>query len=304
MLHDGWIGYTFGTTETRLGVVQVPFGITPYASHNWFFDIGYYIGLEDDYDMGVKVLPAKFGGWDLQLAFFKNDEGSYTGDSIDSARYSYDVVHTDADELGYAGVEDPRTNEETNQLNLRLTRTLGGGERSTELGLSGQYGGIYNSTTREMGEHWAAALHLSGDYGRWNLMLQAAGFGHELKNPAGVDDRFVVMGAYDAPYKVAADGTLLVANLAYAQPVSWEALDTVTYYNDFSMIAKDEAGWEDSFLNVLGLSLSGGPLFVYVDAAMGKNHPWIGSDYGIALAEGNPQADWEVRFNVNVGYYF
>jgi hypothetical protein len=47
-----------------------------------------------------------------------------------------------------------------------------------------------------------------------------------------------------------------------------------------------------------------GRLLTYVDFAFGKNQPWIGPNYGAALAEGDPAADWELRFNINIGYYF
>jgi len=52
---QGWFGYDF-TPENNLqiGLIQVPFGITQYNSHNWFFSINYYVGMEDDHDMGVK----------------------------------------------------------------------------------------------------------------------------------------------------------------------------------------------------------------------------------------------------------
>jgi len=208
MLHHGYVGHTFSDgTELQIGLTRKPFGLLPYASHNWFFDITYYLGMEDDYDLGVKVLlPWKTV--DLQLAFYKNGGGSFTGDSIDSARYSYDVVHTDENELGYAGVFGPRTNREVNQFNGRIAHTWSHDKaNTTEVGLSAEYGGLYNSTTRETGDHWAAALHLNGNYGRFNVMVEALAYAFEPEMPAGEDDSFIVMGAYDAPYKVAAEGS-------------------------------------------------------------------------------------------------
>ena len=51
-----------------------------------FFNQGYYIGLEDDYDLGAKLtLDRK--PYTLQFAYYLRDEGNYYGDSIDSARY-------------------------------------------------------------------------------------------------------------------------------------------------------------------------------------------------------------------------
>jgi hypothetical protein len=305
MLHHGYVGHTFSDgTELQIGLTRKPFGLLPYASHNWFFDITYYLGMEDDYDLGVKVLlPWKTV--DLQLAFYKNGGGSFTGDSIDSARYSYDVVHTDENELGYAGVFGPRTNREVNQFNGRIAHTWSHDKaNTTEVGLSAEYGGLYNSTTRETGDHWAAALHLNGNYGRFNVMVEALAYAFEPEMPAGEDDSFIVMGAYDAPYKVAAEGSVFIANIAYTLPVGSKLVDSLTFYNDFSTVRKTDRSFADSFQNVIGVLIASGKLFTYVDAAFGKNQPWIGPNYGRALAEGDPEAGWELRFNINIGYYF
>src|SRR5690554_1186314 len=51
MLKQGWFGYEFSQKdELHLGLTQVPFGIQVYNSNNWFFNLSYYVGLEDDYD--------------------------------------------------------------------------------------------------------------------------------------------------------------------------------------------------------------------------------------------------------------
>ena len=92
VIHHGWIGYDFSDTwQGQFGITKVPFGILPFASHSWWFGIPYYIGLEDDYDMGVKFVREK-APWNLQLAFFKNGEW---GDAGDTERYSFDVVKAD-----------------------------------------------------------------------------------------------------------------------------------------------------------------------------------------------------------------
>ena len=46
MLKYGWIGYQFNDkSQMQLGLTGVPFGIQPIASHNFFLQIAYYIGL-------------------------------------------------------------------------------------------------------------------------------------------------------------------------------------------------------------------------------------------------------------------
>ncbi len=305
MVHHGYVAWVPDDRfQLQAGVSQVPFGILPYASHNWFFDIGYYLGLEDDYDLGVKGVYSK-DNWDAALAFYKNSEGSYTGNSLASARYSYDVVPISAGALSYAGFDGSRSNQETNQVTGRLAYTIDHQDLgSTEIGVSGTYGGLYNGVTMDTGNHSAAAAHLNGNYGQFNLMLEGIHYKYDPRNPEGEDNRFVIMGAYDAPYMVAAEGNVILANLSYAVPVAWGPISSLTFYDDYSVLSKTESSYEDSQQNVLGVLVAGSGMYTYVDFAMGKNQPWLGPDYGGALAAGNPDADWENRFNVNLGYYF
>src|SRR5690606_35014412 len=80
--------------QVHRGITQVPFGNWPYNSHNWFFSTNYYIGLEDDHDLGLLFKRRLADNWQLDLGFFKNDElggvDGYVGSRAD--RYSYDVV--------------------------------------------------------------------------------------------------------------------------------------------------------------------------------------------------------------------
>lgn len=305
MLKQGWVGWKPADwIDIQVGVNQVPFGIQQYASHSWWFDIGYYLGFEDDHDLGVKGV-FDLGDIDLHLAFYKNDEGHYTGDSVASARYSYDVVPAAAGALGYAGFDGAASNSETNQFNLKATYTLGHGDLGqTEIGLSGQFGQLYNSATEEFGSHYAGAAHVVGDYGPVNVQLMGIYYDHAPENAEGEDDRFVVMGAYDFPYKVAAEGIIVHANIAYTLGIDDSVVKSLTFYNDFSMLMKSEEDYEDTQMNVLGMLLATTHIYTYFDLAMGKNHPWLGGNYGNALAEGDPEAEWEMRFNINLGYYF
>ena len=94
MLKYGWIGYQFNDkSQMQLGLTGVPFGIQPIASHNFFLQIAYYIGLEDDSDMGIKYLY-QGDTWDFTFAFFKNaDELLFGSDNETSDdRYGYDVA--------------------------------------------------------------------------------------------------------------------------------------------------------------------------------------------------------------------
>ena len=304
MVHHGYVGWDYNEkSDVLLGVSQVPFGITPYASHNWFFDVGYYVGLEDDYDLGVQH-RTRGDNWDLKLAFFKNSEGQGTGNSMSSARYSYDVV---SEPMASGGGTYTRMNEETNQFNARYAYTMDNGDGgSTEIGLSGQYGMLYNHANGETGNHTAYAAHAVGNYGKWNIMASYMGYKYdaELAEDDPFGTAYTLYGAYDAPYWIASEGQIGLFNVAYASGWDFGPFESLTFYNDFSTLMKAEDGFEDTMQNVLGFSGAAGPLYCYFDFAMGKNHPWLGGAWTTGLAQGDPDADWEYRFNMNFGYYF
>lgn len=294
-LHHAWIGYTFtDSDQVQLGVHQVPFGILPYASHNWFFQLPYYLGFEDDNDLGIKYIWSQ-GAWNWQLAYYVMDEGQGLGKSEDSARYSYDVVN----ESGLSA------NEERHQFNGRVAHTFTHAEALlTELGLSVQYGLIPNEITNGTGSNYAVAAHLNGRYGRWGVKLETLRYDYDLENPRGEDDRIVVLGAYDFPYNVAAEGTILAAGISYRLPIEWMLVTAITFYNDASMLVKDEDEFRNTFQEVVGMSIHAAPFLIYLDVASGLHHPWLGPSFLDGLAAGDQNKNWHTRFNANVGLYF
>ena len=117
-------------------------------------------------------------------------------------RYSYDVVIVDEQDFPDLGNQN---NEETNQFNVRIAYAIDHGDfGKTELGVSGQWGQLYNDITDDNGDHWAAAVHLSGFYGPFNLMLEAARYEYDPENPPGTSNDTIVMGAFADAFPVAA----------------------------------------------------------------------------------------------------
>lgn len=284
VLHHGWIGDKFDDeSQLHLGVSQVPFGIQPYASHNFWFGLPYYLGLEDDYDTGLKYLTKK-GPWDIQLAFYKNEEFGSSG----ATRYSFDLV---TDEDGAS------RNQETNQFNARVAYKLQHDQDNySEIGLSGQWGQMYNLDTTDKGDHSALALHLDGHYGKWNAQLEAGYMAHNPENAVGVSDDQVRFGGFGASALIPSKGSFLVANIARSFPVSWGPVSDVTCYNDYSRFMPEEDVFKDSQLNTTGCAITAGPVYAYFDWIMGKN-----ASYAFA---GPNTDDWEKRLNINIGYYF
>jgi hypothetical protein len=286
-IHHGWIGYKFNdNSQLQAGITKVPFGLLPYAAHNYWFGVPYYVGLADNYDTGIKYLRTS-GPWDLRLAFFKNGE---LGDSSNLDRYSFDVVSV-----------GPGRNEQTNQFNARLAYTFGRDTScSNEVGTSLLRGSLYNLDTGKNGSHWAAAAHLDSRCGRWNVQLEAARYHFSPRNPAGVSNRTVRLGAFATSYDVASAGTLGVFNVAYNLPVHWQSIDQITCYNDYSVLHKDASAFRKSQLNTTGCAIGIGPLFTYIDIIRANNMVFLGNG---SLAGGGDQG-WNTRFNINVGYYF
>lgn len=286
-IHHGWLGYEFeDASQLQVGIHQVPFGLLPYAAHNAWFGVPYYLGLADDYDMGIRY-QRQDGPWASHLAFYKNEELNSPGD-LD--RYSLDLVQ---------GGE--QQNEEVNQFNARLGYTFGlGSGCETELGGSGQWSEIYNAATDRRGDHWAAAAHIDSRCGRWNLQLQGIRYVYDPINPAGVDSAAVRVGAFGGSYDIASEADVAVANLAYNFKPSVPWIDQLTCYNDYSRLFKDEPSAIDSQINTIGCAVGSGPLFTYIDYILARNMAFFGD--GSMAAGGSDE--WRSRFNVNIGFYW
>ena len=289
MLKHGWVGYQFNENhQLQVGLTTVPFGILPYTSNSYFFNINYYLGLEDDADMGIKYVYRK-GHWDLALAFFKNADVLDVGDTSEASpdRYAYDIGGR---------------NKETNQGNIRLAYNWGNRWKQ-QLGTSALLGGIYNLDTHKMGSRTAFSLHYTVDYSNWNLMAQYTTYRMKPRNAEGESRDQVTLVAYAAPYEVAAAADVYTVSLSYTFPIHKGILDNIRVYNDFSMMHKRNNNFDDSYQNITGCLLSMGPVYTYVDCALGKNHSWLGEEWNDAFAVGG-RAEWGTRLNVNIGYYF
>ncbi len=317
-VHHGYIGYKHGDVfEFDAGVHRVPFGILPYASHNWFETLPYYLGLADDYDLGFKSIIRK-GGLNVQLAYYIQAEPSQFGATMDSARYSYDVVKTDQAELCDPYLDSTSThpvdpcdfggaaanNEEKHNGVARFAyEWQHRGEDRTEIGASGQFGGLYNSDTERFGTRWAAALHYTGTYRGFNFQLEGLYYDNRPQNPTGQSRRWLTLGAWDAPYRVARRGAVAVGNIAYKLKLANRVVDSIMFYNDHSFLWKPDDGFDYTQMNVTGVLIAARYVYIYLDAATGRNHPWFSPEYSNALAEGEDDPSWWMWLNLSVGFY-
>ena len=292
-IHHGWVGYEFSDAfQTQVGVSQVPFGIQPYASSSWFFNNTYYVGLEDDYDAGIKFMY-QTGPWDVQAAYYMNPEGTTFYGSSDAARYSYDVV------------PQGRSLSEENQVNLKAAYSFDHGDLGfTKVGVSGQYGQLLNESTGDTDSHSAYAGHVQGRYGGFGAKLEIAQ--QEFTPPVDGNTDFVTMGAYGGTYSVASEHTVFSSSLSYRIPVNLGPVSQIKPYYDYSLVTKEVDGWEDNESHIVGFLTSAGPLFVYTDLIISKNHPFnapFAENFGDVMAQGISD-EFRTAFNVNIGIYF
>ncbi len=179
--------------QVQAGITKVPFGNWPYNSHNYFFGTTYYVGLEDDHDLGVLFKRKLADNWQIDLGFFKNDElggvDGYVSDRSD--RYSYDVV-------GFRSAEEGVYAEPGNAIGYHFEHDGG----TTELGVSALSGGLHDGEDKA-GDYYAWAVHLNSTIGPWNFQLQHGEYNYDIDNV----NRMAV-GAYAFYDSIAAEATM------------------------------------------------------------------------------------------------
>jgi hypothetical protein len=286
MLKSGWIGYNFDEkNQLRFGQTTVPFGILPYQSNSYFFNINYYIGLEDDDDMGISYQHSS-KQWQMNIAFFKNsDLLNSEASEISASRYSYDI------------------GGRSKEINTVVGRVAykGGKGLKYEFGASGFLGQTYNIDSKKNDGRYAYAAHAILDWNRWNLKTQFTLY--DYSNEESRKTNSVTMVAFDAPYKVADKGKTYSACLSYTIHFKNKFVESIKIYNDYSYLNKSNHKFNDSQQNVFGCSVSAGPILVYADIVTAKNQSWINPEWDNSFADG-ANDKWHTRLNLNVGYYF
>ncbi|TKA91323.1 carbohydrate porin [Guyparkeria sp. SB14A] len=292
-IHHAWVGYEFtDALMAKAGVFQVPFGVLPYNSHNFYFSSLYYVGLEDNYDFGVGTTYEP-GDWRFDLAFMKNDERNF-GPEFDG---SGDTDSYSANAVGYNGNQG--ATESVNTLVARAEYDYKVTDKLTlKPGASIKYGQMDGGTNPGGdGDFRAAAAHLVADYDRWNLQLQYTDWEYDLDD---ADAQFMNYGYYAGLYTGPLSAKAITANLAYTLPVEWGPVSSLTFYNDYSLIYDKNNDYDDTYMNVTGMAVSAGGVYAYFDIINGENQPFVTG----AMAGPGQSGEDNTIFNINVGYYF
>ncbi|MBN2069680.1 MAG: hypothetical protein JW739_08600 [Opitutales bacterium] len=284
----------------KVGLNRAPFGVGAYGPANsWFFDQHYYVGLSDDMDYGISYTKTS-GEWTFDAAVYLAAENNWRGSSADSARYSYDIVDTGAVNAHY---------RERGQLNLRAVRSFAG-TVPTDIGASAQIGlhkgdDLFADDTTS----YAFAVHSTSSWENWGLKTQLSYYNYNADYTGidGSNDDLIAMGAYDYAAAVASEGVIPSIAINYLwvpKDIPW--IDSINFYNDFSVIMKrgemaDRTDFNDSAMNVIGMAIARGNWYIYVDYALSNGNYFVGNsgDFGA-----NVNDDWQKRFNINFGYYF
>lgn len=313
--HSAWLGYEIDdTSQVKVGLTRVPFGPGPYGvSRSSFFDQHYYVGLSDDMDLGVRYLK-NAGDWLLDVAWFPRSEPNGNGNSVDSARYSYDAVvwKSAIDSSGKVVAAPTNGYRERNQFNFRVIRENALPFFPAELGISAQYGQLDGEGVDD-GDHWALSLHMVNNLGALTVASQITRYEIRIDadNPWGTDALFP-SGAYDFAWFSASRAWVPAVSVSYLVDLpglTW--LDSVLPYFEYSTVVKDESSQNDSQMVVVGAAWTGGGWFIYTDYVWSDGNLFVGNDgddYSIADgvgdwgANGNDSSNY--RFNLNLGYYF
>lgn len=280
-VHHAWVGIqATDQQQVRAGIVQVPFGLLPYASHSFWFGSGYYLGIEDDYDLGA-TWTLDNGEWRADAALFAGDE---YGTGREDGRYSFDVATT----------ADHPFRERTRGV-FRLERRIEHGDWTTRLGGSLSAGRIERRPDGAEFDRRAFALHAESIRGPLELEAQWARYDYDVPG-----DR-IALTAFLFPFEVASTADVATVNVAWTfERSGW--FDSITCYNDYSTTRANGPALADSVQNVTGCSFAKGPMFTYVDWIAGRNM-WFAGGPGIGIDAGGSDR-WHSRLNVNVGFYF
>jgi hypothetical protein len=360
-VHTAWLGKMFANGSTlKAGIVEVPFGLERFGtSYGFFNSLDNYVGLSDDRDLGI-VYSFAIDDFEIDLGYFYSAEPDGSGNSKNSARGSYDIVEASGT-AGALGTPIGQENnflggnyspwEEKHQFNARVKYNFDLGETVNVVGASAQYGGLESTDPQDRfddGHMYAGSVFVKSTWGNWQLKAGVTHYKYDidqLKDKStfagtpfftsfnGYNPDQIVIGGFDTPYFIAAEGTIPSIGISYTYITHQiDFIDYIIPYIDYSILIKegetngnyivDESlggrpigtEYENSEQLTLGAMIGSGNWLIYVDTILGKGAPLVGNDNsqyfsGASLNSASDSTSsfddgWQLRFNINVGYYF
>ncbi|MFZ3207000.1 MAG: hypothetical protein WA161_24450 [Pseudomonas sp.] len=300
----GFVGYKFNeASNLQLGAPFKPFGLEPYPQFGWSYHLPFFLGYGVSAGAGIKY-SYKDQDWNIQAGYFPRMLPS-------DIRYSPEVGRfADLDDNAIAFIHGRQDNEKRDQVNLRVARNFAGDGWKTEVGASLAGSRLYNATTKDDGDYLAGGLHAVINAGNWTVTTQGIRYEFDPKNPDGVSDASILMGAngLTPAYQIAAKASVVSFNVGYdVFTPNMGMLKKLRFYNDYSRMFKDESGWDDSQMYTAGVQFIAMPIMGWVDFTWGKNaNPYGGAENGTGFTSTSSSRsnDWVMRTNLNIGYYF
>ncbi len=295
--YEGWntptylyVGYRFDHSTLQLGQTWVPFGIGYQPFDDWG-NITFYVGLQDDYDLGI-TWNRPFGIFEFSAGFFKNQQLS----SSSSQRYDTDIYS------GGKGNDDiiliQKRNEEVNQINLRGVFNLGNENWVLNLGLSGMLGQIYNMDTYDNGTRSAFAVHGVFSKGIFHFNIQETYYNYSQVlpgNPTTDEQNFINVGSWNFSYEIPVEASILSTSAAV--DIIGEKL---TAHLNYSWLTGGTSTG-DSQLFTAGLRSVWKSFEVFAEAYYGENDPQLsGNASGYGRNAGTHDFRFDIRFFYNL----
>ncbi len=294
--YEGWrtptylyVGYHVNDNNTiQLGQTWVPFGFGYQPFDDWG-NIAFYVGLQDDYDYGF-TWNGNYGIFSIHAGFFKNQQLSASM----STRYDTDIYSGNVNDGDIILV--PKHNREVNQINARFSVKPSGEKWSTEFGVSGMAGQIYNETSDLNGTRYAAAVHASVNTGFFHYNIQATWYQYTqaLPDTATQDMQdFINMSSWNFAYEIPGSANILTSSVAF--DIIGEKL---TVHANYSYLWGGTSQASSQLLT-FGVRALWESFEIFGEAYYGVNDPQLS---GNASGYGRNAESYDFRFDIRFFY--
>ena len=241
--------------------------------------------------------------WDVQLGYFPRMLPS-------DLRYSPEVGrYADLNDNAIAFTQSRQDNEKRNQFNARVARTFNSEGWKTEVGASLATAQLYNATTKDNGDYWAAGVHAIISKGLWTVTTR-----HPLRirprKPGRGEQRLSADGRQwpDACVPDRLQGQPGFAQRRLRHPhAPAGATEEDQAVQRLQPNDERQSAWDDSQMFTVGAQFLAMPVMAWVDLTWARNaNPYGGAENGSGFTSTNSVGsnDWYYRTNVNIGYYF
>lgn len=273
-------------SNLTIGLQPMPFGPSRFWESNNYGGIVTQVGLEDIHNIGIKYHNIYKNNTDIELGYFIEDGGNYIGESIDSARYSSNLVDANDSSMRL---------EETNMFVVRLKRNI---FLDNSIGISYWKGDVKNKNNNKNGSR--EAISIFGNANIKNTKVNIVLGRNNIRNKDDLNSDKSIFGSFDDDYYVANKGMFYTFDISY--PI--EDLisgSTITPYMMFSGYNKDKEGYETSKRDIYGVSLDKNSWSFTTEYIIGDNDVFIGGNK-LSLAEGADKN--ESMFKITAAYNF